>query len=54
MKQALEENGQDVDAAIAYILQLLSIEGIDGRLKYGFTNYFLMLQMLMIPKSSIG
>ena len=38
MKQALEENGQDVDAAIAYILQLLSLEGIDctcdGRFRY--------------------
>jgi len=29
VKQTLEENGQDVDAAVAYILQLLSIEGLE-------------------------
>ena len=26
MKQALEESGQDVDSAVAYILQLLSLD----------------------------
>lgn len=28
MKQTLEENGEDLDSAIAYILQMLTVDGM--------------------------